>query len=53
LRELGNDRVKFTRYDTAPGIPTATGGELKGHASFELAFRDPDLFSWLLQHSLE
>ena len=43
--------VRYTRYDHAPGPPMAEYAHLLGHGSYELAFRDPALYRWLLSHS--
>ena len=47
LREAGNENVKYTRYDTAPGLP-GFGPKGQGHASYELAFMEGELYEWLL-----
>merc|ERR1712003_149688 len=51
LRAAGNENVKYTRYTTAPGLP-GFGAKGAGHASYELAFAEPDLYKWVLQWSL-
>ena len=38
--------VKYTRYETAPGLP-GYGDKGRGHASYELAFLEKDLWSWV------
>jgi len=43
-------RLEYTRYLTAPGPPMAEFAHLTGHGSYELAFRDASLYSWLLQN---
>mmetsp|Transcript_76164 Transcript_76164/g.236597 ORF Transcript_76164/g.236597 Transcript_76164/m.236597 type:complete len:271 (-) Transcript_76164:36-848(-) len=45
------ETVKFTQYDTAPpGAPQFPPGQnAAGHAAFELAYKDPGLYPWLLQ----
>lgn len=50
LREAGNANVKYTRYDTAPGLP-GFGPKGQGHASYELAFMEGELYEWLLLQS--
>ena len=40
----------FVRYDHAPGPPMPEFAHLSGHGSYELAFRDAALYSWLLRH---
>lgn len=42
--------LKFVRYDHAPGPPMPEFAELTGHGSYELAFRDAALYTWLLEH---
>eukprot|EP00908_Phaeocystis_cordata_P009833 Transcript_20639.p1 GENE.Transcript_20639~~Transcript_20639.p1 ORF type:complete len:295 (-),score=82.19 Transcript_20639:332-1216(-) len=44
------ERLAYTRYETAPGPPMPEFAHLTGHGSYELAFRDPGLWSWLLRH---
>lgn len=39
-------KLKYTRYETAPGLP-GMGARGRGHASWELAFRDPELWKWI------
>ena len=43
--------VRYTRYDHAPGPPMPEYAHLLGHGAYELAFRDPTLYQWLLTHS--
>ena len=44
--------VRYTRYPTAPPPPDPRYNSMTGHASYDLAFRDPNLYAWLLeQHS--
>ena len=40
LKKAGNTNVLYTRYDDAPGFPAGGG---KGHASYELAFKEEKL----------
>ena len=47
----GARRLKFVRYQHAPGPPMPEFAHLIGHGSYELAFRDADLYSWLLRQS--
>ena len=49
LKKAGNTNVLCTRYDDAPGFPAGGG---KGHASYELAFKEEKLYKWLLEQSL-
>ena len=42
--------VKYTRYETAPACPPPHD-HLKGHASYDLAFAEAELYPWLLTHS--
>ena len=49
LKKAGNTNVLYTRYDDAPGFPAGGG---KGHASYELAFKEEKLYKWLLEQSL-
>ena len=51
LRGAGNDAVKYTRYQTAPACPPPHDN-LVGHASYDLAFAERDLYPWLLTHAL-
>ena len=48
--EGAEERPRFVRYQTAPGPPITEFQELLGHGSYELAFRDADLYAWLLSH---
>ena len=41
-------RLRVVRYDHAPGPPMPEYAFLIGHGSYELAFRDDGLYSWLL-----
>lgn len=45
------DKLRFTRYVHAPAPPMPEFARLEGHASYELAFRDPRLYLWLLAQS--
>ena len=45
--------VRYVRYETAPGPPMPEYEHLIGHGSYELAFRDADLYSWLLEQRCE
>lgn len=51
LRQAGNAAVRYTRYETAPPPPLQEFGNLVGHGSYELAFRDASLYKWLQAHS--
>ena len=51
LRAHGNTRVTYTKYEDAPGLP-GFGDRGAGHACYELAFNDTELYKWLLEHSL-
>ena len=42
-------RIKYVRYDHAPGPPMPAFSHLIGHGSYELAFRDAELYRWLLR----
>ena len=47
-----NDHLlRYWRYAHAPGPPMAEYSHLVGHGSYELAFRDPGLYAWLLRHA--
>lgn len=46
VKKAGNENVKYTRYETAPGLP-GFGAKGNGHASYELAFKEPELYDWL------
>lgn len=49
LKARSGDRdVRYTRYDWAPA-PPKPWNSFTGHASYELAYRDPALYAWLLQ----
>uniref|UniRef100_A0A7S1NCY2 Phospholipase/carboxylesterase/thioesterase domain-containing protein n=1 Tax=Eutreptiella gymnastica TaxID=73025 RepID=A0A7S1NCY2_9EUGL len=50
LRSAGHPHVRYLRYESAPGPPIAEYAFMTGHASYELAFRDPGLFTHLLSH---
>lgn len=43
------DPAKYWRYAHAPGPPMPEYSYLTGHGSYEIAFRDPELYAWLLQ----
>ena len=43
--------LKYVRYEHAPGPPMPEFAHLIGHGSYELAFRDAGLYSWLLEQS--
>jgi predicted peptidase len=47
LAQASPPELRFTRYAHAPGPPMPEYAHLKGHGSYELAFRDPEVFSWL------
>lgn len=40
--------VKYTRYAHAPSPPDPKYHDMVGHASYDLAFRDSALYTWLL-----
>ena len=40
--------LRYVRYDHAPGPPIEEFANLVGHGSYELAFRDGELYTWLL-----
>ena len=47
---IGEAEVKYTRYDASPA---PTGWEdYTGHASWIPAYAGPELWTWLLEHSL-
>ena len=48
LKAAGSS-VKYTRYETAPPCVLDSGGEIVGHGSYELAYKDPELWKWLLE----
>ena len=48
--EGAETRLKYVRYDSAPGPPITEFQDLLGHGSYELAFRDAGLYAWLLSH---
>lgn len=43
-------QLRYVRYKNAPGPPMPEFAHLIGHGSYELAFRDASLYSWLLAH---
>lgn len=43
--------LRYWRYAHAPGPPLAAYAHLVGHGSYEVAFRDPSLYAWLLSHA--
>lgn len=45
--------LKYVRYLQAPGPPMPEFAHLIGHGSYELAFRDAGLYSWLLSQSCQ
>jgi predicted peptidase len=51
LEDAGHKNLKYTRYETAPDLPGLWKG--KGHASYELAFKDIELYRWLLGFSVQ
>ena len=51
LKSAGNSNVQYLRYDEAPGLP-GYGPAGQGHASYELAFKEEKLYSWLLEQRL-
>ena len=46
-----DERLKYTRYATAPGLP-GMGEKGAGHACYEIAFEDVELYRWILRQSL-
>lgn len=50
-RRRANDAapVKYTRYRTAPPPPDPKYSDMFGHASYDLAYRDAALYTWLLE----
>ena len=40
--------VRYTRYDRAPPPPDPRYNDMVGHASYDLAYRDAALWTWLL-----
>lgn len=45
-----NNMLLYWRYTHAPGPPMPEYAHLIGHGSYEIAFRDSALYSWLLTH---
>ena len=45
--------VRYTKYPDAPPPPMDEFKHLTGHGSYELAYRDPELYRWLLSHRCE
>eukprot|EP00854_Cymbomonas_tetramitiformis_P007836 gene7836-9305_t len=45
--------VKFTRYESGPAPPGQEFAAMYGHGSYELAFREPSLYSWMLEQQCE
>ena len=48
LNEAGVMELKYTRYDEAPDLPNFQE-KGKGHACYELSFREHELYEWLLK----
>lgn len=46
-----DERIKYTRYDTAPPMILGGGNQMPGHACWELAYAEQDLFAWLLRQT--
>ena len=44
-----DDELRFTRYTTAPPCITKAG-DRPGHGSYELAYAERELYTWLLAH---
>jgi predicted peptidase len=51
LKIQGHGDFKYWRPKHAPGPPMPEYSDLIGHGVYEISFRDPDLYSWLLGHS--
>jgi len=45
--------LRYWRYAHAPGPPMPEYAHLIGHGSYEIAFRNPGLYAWLLLHTCE
>lgn len=45
--------VKFTRYASGPAPPGQEFAAMFGHGSYELAFREPSLYNWMLEQQCE
>ncbi|KAJ1459714.1 Alpha/Beta hydrolase protein [Pelagophyceae sp. CCMP2097] len=43
--------VRYTRYAHAPAPPDPRYSDMTGHASYDLAFRDAELYAWLKAQS--
>jgi predicted peptidase len=53
LEDLGAPEVKYTRYAEGLAPPCKTkAGDLPGHASYELAFREEAFWPWLESKTL-
>lgn len=48
LRSI-NREVRYTRYEWAPPPPMVEFQMMTGHASYELAYRDEQLYEWMLR----
>ena len=49
----GGRPLRFVRYMHAPGPPMPEYAHLIGHGSYELAFRDAGLYTWLQRQTCE
>lgn len=43
--------IRYDRYKHAPGPPIPEYDHLIGHGSYEIAFRDPSIYTWLLEQT--
>jgi hypothetical protein len=43
--------VLYTRYDSAPAPPDPKYSDMRGHAAYDLTFRDEALYTWLRSQS--
>lgn len=51
FKRVGHESIRYWRFEHAPGPPMPEYADLIGHGSYEIAFRDPTLYAWLLSHS--
>jgi predicted peptidase len=53
LYEFGHVKVRYDRYEHAPGPPIPEFEMLVGHGVYEIAFRDASIYKWLLEQRCE
>ncbi|CAE7824246.1 Ank2 [Symbiodinium sp. CCMP2592] len=50
LKQRRSAEVRYTRYTIAPPPPDPLYHYMVGHASYDLIYRDPRLWQWVLSH---